>query len=252
MGELPADDAGAPSFESVSTWQMPEPPFASATRAALVASVAAAIDQRSPKRLRVAIDGPTGAGKTSFGHELATALRRLGRPTLRASLDDFKHPWRDATERGYDRLSGEGYYRNAYDFESATELLLKPAGPQGSGRVVLCAHDPLTGVDRRDVVVTAPDDAILIVDSVFALRPQYAPHWDFTIFLEVRPEVALSRGVERDAASEGREAATDVHLGRYRVAEEIYLAAVHPKELVDLVIDNDDFANPWIVPVTTV
>ena len=69
------------------------------------------ISQLSPRRLRIVIDGRTGAGKTSFGHELAAALRELGRSTLRASLDDFKHPWRDARERGYDRVTGEGYYR---------------------------------------------------------------------------------------------------------------------------------------------
>jgi uridine kinase len=87
----------------------------------VVAEWIAALD---PGRLRAAVDGLTGAGKTSFGHELAAGLRRLGRPTMRASLDDFKHPWRHAREHGYDRVSGEGYYRNAYDFRSARGLLL--------------------------------------------------------------------------------------------------------------------------------
>lgn len=86
----------------------------------------------------------------------ATHVRRaLGRPTARASLDDFKRPWSDARIRGYDRLSAEGYYRNAPDFESARALLLEPAGPAGSGSLVLCAHDPLTGVDHRDITVAA-------------------------------------------------------------------------------------------------
>jgi uridine kinase len=62
---------------------------------------------------------------------------------MSASFDDFKKPWRDVREKGYDRTSGEGYYRNAPDFESARELQLEPAGPDGSGVVVLCAHDPL-------------------------------------------------------------------------------------------------------------
>ena len=44
-----------------------------------------------------------------------------------------------AREHGYDLVSGEGYYRNAPDFSSARELLLRPAGPGGSGNVVLCA-----------------------------------------------------------------------------------------------------------------
>src|SRR5579863_3071009 len=124
------------AFESVSTWRQPVPPPASAGRTALIAVVAGRVAELGPGRLRVAIDGRTGAGKTSFGHELAAAIRARGRPTLRASLDDFKHPWRDARERGYDRTTGEGYYRNAYDFRSAVDLLLVPAGAGGSGRVV--------------------------------------------------------------------------------------------------------------------
>lgn len=209
------------AFESVSTWRQPAPPPASRTRAAVIGAVARRIAQLSPGRLRVAVDGLTGAGKTSFGHELAAALRALDRPTMRASLDDFKYPWRHAREHGYDRISGEGYYRNAYDFGSARDLLLSPAGPGGSGRVALCGHDPLTGQDHRDTKISAPPDAILIVDSVFAFRPQYNDCWEYRIWLEADPDVALRRGITRDIAAEGIEEATRLHRGRYRVAEDV-------------------------------
>jgi uridine kinase len=115
------------AFESVSTWRQPVPPPASRARSALIAHVAARVAAIAPERLRAAIDGLTCAGKTSFGHELAAALRKLGRPTARASLDDFKNPWREAREQGYDRLSGEGYYRNAYDFGSSAALRARAA-----------------------------------------------------------------------------------------------------------------------------
>src|ERR1039458_5257868 len=104
------------SFESVSTWRQPEPAPASEARSGLIPAFAETVTRLSIGRLRVAIDGFTAAGKTTFGHELAAALRQLGRPTLRASMDDFKNPWREATQLGYDRLSGGGYYRNADDF----------------------------------------------------------------------------------------------------------------------------------------
>ena len=234
------------AFESMSTWRQPEPPPASALRSRLISDIAGQIAQLRPGRLRVAVDGFTAAGKTSFGHELATAIRRLGRPTLRASLDDFKNPWQEARELDYDRLTGEGYYRNAYDFRAATELLLGPAGPAGSGQVVLCAHDPLTGEDHRDMVVSALAGAVLVVDSVFAFRREYNDFWDFRIWLDIDAELALERGIVRDAGMEGPGGAALLHRDRYHAAELIYLAEVDPASLADVVVDNRDFANPRI------
>jgi uridine kinase len=181
--------------------------MASPECAALISTVADWVTELGTGRLRVAVDGLTEAGKTSFGHELAAALRRLGRATMLASMDDFKHPWRHAREHGYDRLSGEGYYRNAYDFASARELLLIPAGPAGSGEVALCGHDPLTGHDHRDTKVRTPPGTILIADTVFAFRPQYNDCWEYRIWLDVDPQTALRPGITRDTAAEGADEA---------------------------------------------
>ncbi|MEL7210588.1 MAG: uridine kinase, partial [Actinomycetota bacterium] len=165
----------------------------------------------------------------------------------RASLDDFKKPWRDAIEQGYDRTSGEGYYRNAPDFASARDLLLRPAGPAGTGTVVLCAHDPLTGVDHRATTVAAPADGVLIVDAVFAFRPQYNEFWDYRIWLEIDSELSLERGVGRDAEMEGRDEAERLHRDRYHAAERIYVEEVDPVSLANAVIDNTDFEAPELL-----
>ena len=234
-------------FDSISTWRQPKPPTASAARTDLVDDIAARVTLLSRGRLRVGIDGFTAAGKTSFGHELASSVRQLGRPTLRACLDDFKNPWRHAREHGYDRLSGEGYYRNAYDFAAARNLLLGPAGSDGSGQVVLCAYDPLTGEDHRAMTVSAPADAVLIVDSVFAFRPEYNDLWDFRIWLDVNPDLSLARGIARDTDLEGHEQATLLHRDRYHTAELIYLTEVNPQPLADVIIDNRIFAEPRIL-----
>ncbi len=235
-------------FESVSSWRQPVPPPASRARTELVATVARQIARLSPGRIRVAVDGLTGAGETSCGHELAASLGGLGRPTMRASLDDFKNPWRHAREHGYDRVSGEGYYRNACDFASARDLLLRPAGPDGSGDVVLCGHDPLTNEDHRDTKISAPPDPNLIVGSVFALRPQYNGYWEYRIWLEVEADIARRRGIARDAGLEGIEEAARLHRDRYGLAEESYLAEVCPGALADIIIDNTDIAHPHLIP----
>jgi uridine kinase len=235
------------AFESVSTWKQPQPGHVSPERARLLAEVAARVDDLASARLRVVVDGLTGAGKTTFANELAAAIRERGRSTLRASLDDFKHPWRHAREHGYDRESGEGYYRNPHDFASARTLLLEPAGAAGSGQVCLCANDPLTGTDHRAVVVAAPVDAVLVVDGVFGMRPEYDDLWDLRIWLHVEPEVALERGIGRDTASEGYDEAIRLHTDRYADGEAIYVEEVDPLRRADLVVDNTDLDHPRLV-----
>jgi uridine kinase len=196
--------------------------------------------------LRVAVDGRTSAGKTTFAHELAAALRGLGRPTARASLDDFKHSWSHAREYGYDRESGEGYYRNAYDFASAARLPLRPAESSGSGRVVLCAHDPLTGADHRDTVEHFPGhraDCGLGVCLPSAVCDVLGlPH----LALEIDPDLALRRGVTRDSTRESVDEAVRLHQDRAGVAEEIYLNEVDPLSLADVIVDNTKIDTPRI------
>ena len=115
---------------------------------------------------------------------------------LRASLDDFKKPWSD--RHLYDRESGEGYYRNAFDYATLRRLLLKPAAAAGSGDCVLCSIDPLTQIDHSAVIARAAPDAILIVDGVFAFRPELDDQSDFRIWLEVDEQASLRRGIRRD------------------------------------------------------
>ena len=186
---------------SVSTWQQPMPPAPSPERARILDRLAEMIDTLGDHRLRVAIDGLTAAGKTSLGHELAHALSRRGRPVLRASLDDFKRPW--AERHRYDRVSGEGYYRNAFDREAACRLLLDPSDPDADGIVALCSIDPLTQIDHSAVTTAMPENGVLIVDGVFAYRPEINAYWDLRVWIEIDAELSVRRGIERDAEMDG-------------------------------------------------
>lgn len=228
---------------SASTWRQPLRSQASPERRALVGTIADRVLALGPGRLRIAIDGRTAAGKTSFGHELAERVSAAGRPVLRACLDDFKKPWH--ARRRYDRESAEGYYRNAYDYRAVINLLLEPSGPEGSGDCVLCAIDPLTQLDHSSVVTPAAANAVTIVDGVFALRPEINDYWDLRIWLDVDPETSVRRGTDRDqqwAASE----AEILHRTRYLPAERLYLAEADPVRRADIVVDNTVFDLPKI------
>ncbi|MET8352328.1 MULTISPECIES: uridine kinase [unclassified Micromonospora] len=202
-------DTPAPVHRSVSTWQQPLPAPALATRTALVDELTDRILAIGPGRLRVGVDGLTAAGKTSLGHELAQRVAATGRQVLRASLDDFKRPWSD--RHRYDRTSGPGYHRNAFDLPAIRALLLEPAGPAGSGACVLCLRDPLTQRTHTDVVTEAPPDAVLIVDGVFAFRPEL----------------------------------DDL---RYLAAASVYLAEADPLSQVDAIVDNTNLTRPRLLP----
>jgi hypothetical protein len=201
------------AFESVPTWRQPPPSPASAERMAVIGEVAAEVAGLGPGRLRVTIDGLTAAGKTSFGHELAAGLRDLGRPVMRASLDDFKHPWRHARERGYDRVTGEGYYRNAYDFASARNLLLGPAGPGGTGEVVLCAHDPLTDFYEGICQVCGPEavfDQLLIVN-------EYHLRQVLTEYCSTTTQPVRTAALRQLAPAQAHARATEINLAEHQI-----------------------------------
>ena len=202
------------------------------------------VDSLGGHRLRIAIDGLTASGKTSLGHELAHALSRRNRPSLRASLDDFKRPWRE--RHLYDRLSGEGYYRNAFDRAALRRLLLDPSDPTADGLVALCSIDPLTQIDYSALTSAMSANGVLIVDGAFACRPELNPYWDLRIWIDIDTELSVRRGIERDAGLDAG-AAEAVHRDRYLASELLYMREVDPRSFVEIIVDNTDFGRPQIV-----
>ena len=70
------------AYESVSTWKQPPAPPAIGGPGRVIDEVAGVVCATGSGRLRVVVDGLTGAGKTTFADELAAAVRARGRSTL--------------------------------------------------------------------------------------------------------------------------------------------------------------------------
>lgn len=185
-------------------------------------------------RVVVAIDGIDGAGTTHFADDLAMALVATGRSVFRASLDDFHRSRAERHARGAD--SPEGYYRDSFDYSTLRRVLLEPFRLGGSTAFVTAAFD-----HRRDAAIpakwrTGPQDAILIVDGVFLLRPELAGLWNFTVWIDVPREIAEQRMIDRDGPIEDAQ--------RYRGGQELYLAEAKPRAAASVIIDNGDFEHP--------
>ena len=123
-----------------------------------------------PLSVRVGIDGLTAAGKTTLADQLIAPLAQLGRPVIRASVDDFYRPATERYRRG--RESPEGYFLDTFDYPALRACLLVPLGQGGSRRYRTAVFDssidrPIDGPERE-----AAPNAILLLDGVFLFRAE--------------------------------------------------------------------------------
>lgn len=200
------------------------------------------LEREPPHPLRVAIDGPDGAGKTTLADELAELLAGK-RPVIRAGIDGFHNPRELRYRRGPD--SPEGYFLDSFDYEALRALLLDPLGPGGSQRYRRALFDY-----RADEKVAAPeeeasDDSILLFDGVFLLRPELRVFWDFSIFVRAGFDETLRRAEERDRElMGGAQAVRERYRKRYIPGQELYFSRCAPQDVADVVIDNTDVNEP--------
>ncbi|WP_199853729.1 uridylate kinase [Plantactinospora sp. BB1] len=195
--------------------------------------------------LRVAVDGPDAAGKSSLAAELARRLAPV-RETITASVDGFHRPRAVRQRRG--GLSAEGYYRDSFDYPALRAALLDPLGPGGSRRYRTVVFD-----HRTDQVVDLPpeqatDDAVLLFDGVFLLRPELREQWDLSIYLAVSPAESLRRALVRDLELFGSaESVRERYEARYLPGQQLYRAEADPAGRADVLVDYDDPARPRVL-----
>jgi uridine kinase len=219
------------------------------TRKELVERLAgriAAVERAHP--VRVAIDGIDAAGKTTLADELVRPLEARGREVIRASIDGFHRPRAERYRRGPD--SPQGYYEDSFDHAALREALLLPLGPGGSRRYRRAVFDYRTDMPGALSEEEAPDDAVLLFDGVFLLRPELEGLWDYRIFVEVPFDVALRRAMERDQPRFGSaEAVRERYERRYFRGQRLYIERARPRERAEVVIDNSAAERPEIVVV---
>ncbi len=196
-----------------------------------------------PHPTRVAIDGVDAAGKTMLADELVAPLQARGREAIRASIDGFHRPRAERYARGTD--SPEGYYYDSFDYAALHAALLDPLGPNGTREYRRRVFDYRADAPVHDPTRVCSADAILLFDGVFLLRPELAACWDYRIFVHVDFAVALARALARDEKMFGSaENARARYLNRYIPGQRIYFQAVQPQRLADVIVDNNDPAEP--------
>lgn len=205
------------------------------------------VRRQSPAgRVIVAVDGLDGAGKTVFADGLAEVFAETGDAVFRAGIDGFHRPRIERYARG--RRSPEGFYLDSYDYPTFRRVLIDPfrdgAQTAAATGFQLAAFDVVRDAPVESQWVTAPLDAVLVVDGIFLNRPQLRDLWDWSIWLDVPFEMAFARMALRDGSEPDPDAPANA---RYRQGQELYLDEARPREAASVIVDNTDFARPRIV-----
>ncbi len=196
--------------------------------------------------LRVGIDGVDAAGKTTLAGELAVVIKGAGREVIRASIDGFHNPEHIRRQQG--DLSPKGFYQDSFNYAGAIEALLAPLGPGGNRQYITALFNHRKNQSVQTPIQTAAEDAILLMDGIFLLRPELRPYWDVTLYLQVNFSNTIPRGVARDTGLYGSpEKATTRYLKRYVPGQELYHADAHPLDTADIIIDNNNLEKPEIL-----
>lgn len=196
-------------------------------------------------RVVVAVDGVDGAGKSAFATGLADVFGEIGVAAFCASIDGFHRPRVERYQRG--RRSPEGFYRDSYDYATFRRVLLDPfrdgAQTAGTTGFQLSAFDVSRDAPVESEWVTAPLDAVLVVEGIFLHRPELRDLWDWSLWLDAPFATTYARMAQRDGSDPDPDAPANA---RYRLGQQLYLDEAHPRERADVVVDNTDPAHPRI------
>lgn len=154
-------------------------------------------------RTIVAVDGTDLSGRSRFADDLGAVLREDDERTVfRASLDFFQ---RSSVEKNrFGPASAERDYHYGYDYSALRRVLLDPFRMDGSAGFVTEHFDAQREAWIEPTWLTAPADAILVLDGRFLHRPDLHGLWSYSVLLSGGPQNAADRLYLAEASPQGQ------------------------------------------------
>lgn len=166
----------------------------------------------------VAIDGPSGSGKTA----LAQALQASELAATVVHVDDFY-----STE-GADpssHLTPEEGCDEYVDWMALLELVIDPLTDGDPGYYQV--YDWIA--QKPDEWVTVPARGVIVIEGVYAMRPQLQEAYDVTVYVDTPKETRLDRLSKRDD--------NPVWVARWAQADEWYNENIRPMDYADVIVE---------------
>ena len=167
----------------------------------------------------IGIDGIGGAGKTEFAKRLQAFLPSA----LVISMDSFI----DKT-----KLHATSWDTGAFDRARLEREVLKPLTHERSASYEKLDWDS----EQLSAPQPVPPSLYVIVEGQTAIHPDIAHYYDYRVWINTPPEVAMQRGMARDSQA-GND--NDHMWPVWARNDQDYIKRHHPDDGVDFVFDND-------------
>lgn len=194
----------------------------------------------------IGISGAYTSGKTIFADKLARYFAGKGQKAQVIHYDDFHRPlsaikWTDEKNSEID-----AFYSEAFDPQKLVAEILKPLKSDGCINKTVACIDWGTGQHSNMVDFNIDADSIVLLEGVLLFRAPLLGYLNYKVFLDITAEEMLRRGRARDVPQFG-EGILEKYRQRYIPVHEKYLKQDRPKEMADIVIDNNAYDTPTVL-----
>jgi len=180
--------------------------------------IADAARARADETTIIAIDGPGGSGKTTLAATVAEVLD--GATVIQG--DDFYRPMPDHEREQLDAQQG---YQHYFDWQRLRDHVLAPLRAGRPARYQRFDWATGTLTDWHEI----SPGLTVIVEGVYAARPELAPYYHLITYVDTPREVCLRRMRARGQQSEE-------WITRWRAAEDFYLQTTWPQARAHLLV----------------
>ncbi|WP_346962155.1 HAD hydrolase-like protein [Clostridium sp.] len=191
------------------------------------------------KPLIVGINGVDTSGKSTFTKELARYLFKIGFKSHTISIDDFHNP---SKIRNKEKNPVTSYLNNAFDITKIENEIMKSLVTDKNLDKELLLLNLETDEFTNNKRYVIDEDTIVLFEGVLLYREPLNQYFDFRIFIDI----SLKRAAKRDLSLLGKDV-IEKYNNKYIPIQKLYIEKYNPKNLSDIIIDNNDYWNPKIL-----
>ncbi len=168
----------------------------------------------------VAIDGLSGAGKTTLVQKLQNNLERVVILHIDNHIVRREHRY----NTGYDEWFE--YYQLQWDVTYLKEQLFDKLH-QNEQQLQLLFYNSETDTMSENTINILPN-SIVIIEGIFLLRDEWKAYYDYIVFVDCSREVRYERVLNRDTYIGDLGHRLKKYQNRYWIAEDYYLRKQQP------------------------